>query len=166
MGFVILLLLSINPERTRKGHHHQADFIEPTNWMARSSIGTKFERFNYAPKNAISIANCCTSCFRTHSSRAQRSSFLPLQKKYTSTVRRVVMCVGDKGTVCRHLDEYYVYCMLHPVIVLLAPSLSCSHELRAKGYTSLDIRSERESNPAILGHQLHQRRLNYCFRGT
>lgn len=72
--------------------------------MARSNIGTKFERFNYAPKNAISIANYCSSCSRTHSSRAQRSPFLPLPKrKNTSTVHRVVMCVGDKGTVCRHL---------------------------------------------------------------
>lgn len=166
MGFVLLLLLSINPiEPGKVIIIRQILSSPPIEWPAVVSGRNSRDSITHR-KTRYQLQIAVLRVFG-HTPPGHRDPLSCLcRKKYTSTVRRVVMCVGDKGTVCRHLDEYCVYCMLHPVIVLLAPSLSCSHELRAKGYTSLDIRSERESNPAILGHQLHQRRLNYCFRGT
>lgn len=104
----LVLLLSIHPNYwTRKGHHHQQQYGQilsspPIEWPAvilgrnsRDSITHRKTRYQLQ----ITVLRVLG---HTPPGHRDPLSFLCLREK-TSTVHRVVMCVGDKGTVCRHL---------------------------------------------------------------
>lgn len=125
----LFLLLSIHPNYwTRKGHHHQqyGQILSspPIEWPAvilgrnsRDSITHRKTRYQLQ----ITVLRVLG---HTPPGHRDPLSFLCLREK-TSTVHRVVMCVGDKGTVCRHL---WILRVLHaaPNDMIVRPSSSCS----------------------------------------